>query len=60
MKLDILNTPAYAVNYRYIVYRMSMGARWFWGAFSDGGKAAQVATEIGGFVYDKEGNGNDS
>lgn len=54
MKLDILNTPAYAVNYRFIVYRMSMGARWFYGAFNDGGKAAQAATEIGGFVYDKE------
>lgn len=54
MKLEIKNTPEYAEDYRFIVYRMCKGERWFWGAFADGGKAAQVATEIGGFVYDSQ------
>lgn len=58
--MKIMNTPAYAEGYRFIVYRMSNDERWFWGAFSDGGKAAQVAAEVGGYVYDKEGNGDDS
>ena len=55
MNLEIMNTPEYAAGYRFIVYRMSNGARWFWGAFNDGGKAARVAAEVGGYVYDKEG-----
>lgn len=56
MKIDVLNTPAYAELYRFIVYRVSMGARWFYGAYNDGGKATRVAAEVGGYVYDKEGS----
>ena len=53
--MEIENTPEYAVNYRFIVYRIVDDVRWFYGAWNDGGKAAQVAVEIGGFVWDKEG-----
>jgi hypothetical protein len=52
--MEIKNTPPYAADYRFIVYRICDGERWFWGAWNDGGKAAQAAAEIGGLVWDKE------
>lgn len=58
--MEIKNTPPYAASYRFIVYRICDGERWFWGAWNDGGKAAQAAAEVGGLVYDKEANGVDA
>lgn len=52
--IEVKNTPAYAAEYALIVYRMSKGERWFYGAYNDAQKAAYVAAEIGGFVAKRE------
>ena len=48
--LNILNAPAYADDYEFVVVRELDGALWFWGAFEDGFKAEQVALEVGGLI----------
>lgn len=45
--------PLYAAEYKYIVYREVNGQNWFYGAYNDVNKAAQVATEISGFVVER-------
>lgn len=52
--IEVKNTPAYAAEYALIVYRMSKGVRWFYGAYNDAQKAASAAAEIGGFVAKRE------
>lgn len=47
----IVNLPAYATEYRYIVATESDGDFWFYGAYSDGRKAEQVALSIGGEIF---------
>lgn len=48
--LNILNMPTYANNYEFIVVRKIDGDYWFWGAYANGFKAEEVATEIGGLI----------
>lgn len=48
--MEIKNMPVYANDYEFIVCREVDGALWFFGAYSDGFKADQVATEIGGII----------
>lgn len=48
--MEIKNMPTYANDYEFIVCREVDGALWFFGAYSDGFKADQVATEIGGII----------
>lgn len=46
----INNMPAYAVNYRFIVYRVVDGEKWFYGAYNDYMRAHEVAAMIDGYV----------
>jgi hypothetical protein len=46
----INNMPAYAANYRFIVYRVVAGEKWFYGAYNDLQWAKEVAAMIEGFV----------
>lgn len=53
-KIKIYNLEEYALQCKYIVYRIStMGERWFYGGYNDVSKAASVAAEIGGFVCER-------
>ena len=49
----IENLPEYAYQYRFIVYRDADGQHWFWGAYSDAGKACEVAKTVDGYVFDR-------
>ena len=51
MEININNKPAYADDYEFVVARECDGEYWFWGAYSDGFKAEQAATEIGGVIF---------
>lgn len=46
----INNMPEYAVNYKFIVYRVVCGEKWFYGAYNDHDRANNIAKEIGGYV----------
>lgn len=48
--LNILNAPAYADDYEFVVVRPIDDALWFWGAYADGFKAEQIALEVGGVI----------
>lgn len=50
-EIKINNEPAYAKNYEFVVAREVDGEYWFWGAYADGFKAEQAATEIGGVIF---------
>lgn len=50
LNLNLINAPEYAYHYEFVVAREVDGDYWFWGAYSDGFKAEQVALEIGGVV----------
>ena len=50
-EIKINNEPAYAKNYECVVAREVDGEYWFWGAYADGFKAEQAATEIGGVIF---------
>lgn len=53
-KIKICNLQDYALECKYIVYRISSaGERWFYGGYNDVSKAASVAAEIGGFVCER-------
>jgi hypothetical protein len=45
--ITINNKPNYAEDYEFIVARYVDGEYWFYGAYSDGFKADNVASEIG-------------
>lgn len=51
MEIKINNKPAYADNYEFIVARKCNGEWWFWGAYANGFKAEQAATEIHGIIF---------
>lgn len=48
--LNIINAPDDAFDYEFVVAREVDGDLWFWGKFTDGFKAEQVALEIGGLI----------
>ena len=48
--MNLMNMPEYADHYEFVVVREIDGDYWFWGAYSDGFKAEQVAMEIGGMI----------
>lgn len=50
MNLHINNLPAYAAKYHYIVFVLSRGVAWFYGAWNDADAAASAAAEVGGGV----------
>ena len=53
---EINNYPAYADEYRFIVYSINSddGSKWFYGAYSDGVMCGLIAYKIRGGVYDRE------
>lgn len=48
--INLINAPDYASHYEFVVAREIDGDYWFWGAYSDGFKATQVAYEVSGIV----------
>jgi len=46
----IKNMPDYANDYEFVVVRECDGDLWFWGAYTNGFKAEQVAMGIGGSI----------
>lgn len=48
--LNIINAPDDAFNYEFVVVRKIEGDLWFWGRYTNGHKAEQVALEIGGII----------
>lgn len=48
--LNLMNAPESASHYEFVVAREIDSDFWYWGAYSDGWKADQVAYEIGGVV----------
>lgn len=48
--INLFNAPDYASHYEFVVAREIDGDYWFWGAYSDGFKATQVAYEVNGIV----------
>ena len=46
----INNLPTYAVNYRFIVYCVVDGEKWFYGAYNDAQRAREVAAMVEGYV----------
>ena len=50
MNLQINNLPAYAANHAYVVFVLSRGVAWFYGAWDDLATAQAVAAEVGGGV----------
>ena len=51
MEIKINNKPADADNYEFIVAKNCNGEFWFCGAYSNGFKAEQMATEINGVIF---------
>lgn len=49
-EFKINNKPEYADHYEFMVARQVDGELWFYGAYRDGFKADQVASEIHGIV----------
>ena len=48
--MNLINAPEYANDYEFVVARQIDDDLWFWGAYTDGFKAEQVALEIGGII----------
>ena len=48
--LNVMNAPADAFDYEFVVVREIDGDYWFWGKYTDGFKAEQVALEVGGLI----------
>ena len=48
--IKINNEPEYAKHYEFVVVRNTDDQLWFYGAYSDGFKADEVAYKIGGLV----------
>lgn len=48
--LNILNCPAYANEYEFVVVRKIDNDFWFWGAYSNGFRAEQAALSVGGLI----------
>ena len=48
--MKINNMPEYANHYEFVVVREVEGKLWFYGAYRDGFKAGEVASEIRGII----------
>ena len=48
--MKINNMPEYANHYEFVVVREVEGELWFYGAYRDGFKAEEVASEIHGAI----------
>lgn len=48
--VKVNNQPEYASHYEFVVARMVDDELWFYGAYRDGFKADQVASEVYGIV----------
>lgn len=48
--LNVMNAPADAFDYEFVVVREIDGDYWFWGKYTDGFKAEQAALEIDGLI----------
>ena len=48
--MKINNLPAYAADYKYIVYREVGGENWFYGAYNDYVDAVITVLEIDGKI----------
>ena len=46
--MTVYNMPQYAYSRRYTVYRTVDGKAWFYGAWDDESRAAEVAAEVDG------------
>ena len=54
--ITLTNIPEYATKYEFIVVRNVDDKAWFYGAYTDGFKAGQIAYEIDGIVIHKGKN----
>jgi len=50
IKVAVNNYPDYADSHKFIVATQDDSEYWFWGAYDDEVKAANVAYDIGGVV----------
>lgn len=48
--IKINNMPEYASHYEFVVVRNVADQLWFYGAYSDGFKADEVAHQVGGLI----------
>lgn len=48
--IKINNMPEYASHYEFVVVRNVDDQLWFYGAYSDGFKAEDVANQVGGLI----------
>lgn len=48
--ITINNMPEYASHYEFVVVRNVDDQLWFYGAYSDGFKADEVAHQVGGLI----------
>ena len=48
--IKINNMPEYASHYEFVVVRNVDDQLWFYGAYSDGFKAEDVAHQVGGLI----------
>ena len=48
--VKVNNLPEYAARYEFVVARLVDDELWFYGAYGDGFKAEQVASEVYGIV----------
>ena len=46
----INNIPAYATEYRFIVYTVVDGEKWFYGAYNDITRARDAAEMVEGYI----------
>lgn len=50
LNLNLINAPESAYHYEFVVARQVDNDLWYWGAFTNGFKAEQVAREVGGII----------
>lgn len=46
----INNLPAYSANYRFIVYSVVDGEKWFYSAYNDAQRAREIAAMVEGYI----------
>lgn len=54
-QIEISNMPQ-DVDEKYIVFRVSSGAAWYWGAFDIMERAIEVARQVDGAVAENDRN----
>ena len=50
LNLNLINAPESAYHYEFVVAHQVDNELWYWGAFTNGHKAEQVAHEVSGII----------